>query len=211
MTAVDTTLSLVAPVSGVVVLLDRVPDPVFAQRLVGDGIAIDPLSDTIVAPCDARVMQVHRAHHAITLSAHGVEIILHVGLDTVGLNGDGFHPLVATGADVRAGDPLLRFDADLVASRARSLLTEMVVSTSDRILGQRVDASGIVEAGRDVVVTLQLVGATAAPVRGATSGAHRTATVIVQSRVGLHARPAALIAATAKRFHAHGPVAEGQQ
>src|SRR3954469_24830207 len=153
MTANGRTLSLVAPVSGVVVPLDRVPDPVFAQRLVGDGVSIDPLGDMIVAPCDARVTQVHRARHAITLAAHGVEIIVHVGLDTVGLNGDGFHPLVESGADVRAGEPLLRFDGDLVARRARSLLTEMVVSTSDRILSQRVDASGTVEAGRDVVVT----------------------------------------------------------
>src|SRR5665647_1268448 len=127
------TLTLLAPLSGIIEPLELVPDPAFAQRLVGDGLSIDPLSDRVLAPCDARVLQVHRAHHAVTLLAQGLEIIIHVGLDTVMLRGEGFTAHVAADDVVRGGDPLLSFDADLVARRARSLLTQVVVSNVDRI------------------------------------------------------------------------------
>src|SRR5687768_1864575 len=106
------TLTLLAPLSGVIVPLDRVPDPVFAQRLVGDGISIDPLSQRLLAPCDARIVQVHRAGHALTLSASGLEIVIHIGLDTVLLKGKGFEPIVKAGDLVHACDPLISFDAD---------------------------------------------------------------------------------------------------
>ena len=91
-------LRLVAPLSGVLVPLTDVPDPVFAQKLVGDGISIDPLSAELLAPCDGRVVQVHRAAHALTIAAAGLEIMIHIGLDTVNLKGQGFT------ARVRAGD-----------------------------------------------------------------------------------------------------------
>jgi glucose-specific phosphotransferase system IIA component len=128
-------LIIVAPLSGIIVPLERVPDPAFAQRLVGDGVSIDPMSDRVLAPCDARVLQIHRAHHAVTLSARGLEIIIHVGLDTVLLNGEGFTALVKAGDTVRTGDALLSFDADLVARRARSLLTQVVVSNVESVAG----------------------------------------------------------------------------
>jgi glucose-specific phosphotransferase system IIA component len=124
----EPSLVLLAPVSGILVPLADVPDDAFAQRLVGDGVSIDPLSDTVVAPCDARVLMIHRAGHALTLEASGLEIVIHVGLDTVALNGEGFTALVQAGGFVKTGDPLLRFDADLVGRRAKSLLTEMIVT-----------------------------------------------------------------------------------
>jgi glucose-specific phosphotransferase system IIA component len=116
-------LTLMAPISGVIVPLDQVPDPVFAERLVGDGVSIDPVSQDLVAPCDAKVIQVHRAKHALTLDAGGTEIVIHIGLDTVELKGEGFTAHVKAGDSVRLGDRLLSFVADLVASRARSLHT----------------------------------------------------------------------------------------
>ena len=77
-------LTLKAPLSGVVVPLGEVPDPVFAQKMVGDGVSIDPISASLVAPCDGRVVQIHSAAHAVTLaSSHGVEILIHIGLDRV--------------------------------------------------------------------------------------------------------------------------------
>src|SRR5688572_18020782 len=103
-------LALMAPLSGVIVALDEVPDAAFAQRLAGDGLSIDPLSDRVLAPCDARVIQVHRAGHALTLDASGIELIIHIGLDTVGLKGEGFSPLVKAGDDVRLGDVLITYD-----------------------------------------------------------------------------------------------------
>ena len=201
-------LTLVAPISGVLVPLDAVPDPAFAQRLAGDGVSIDPLSDVVVAPCDAVVRLVHRAGHAVTIEAFGLEIVIHIGLDTVALRGEGFHPVVKNGDSVRAGDPLLRFDIDLVARRARSLLTEMVITNMDVVSALR-PRSGRVVGGRDVVleVSLNEQRPAAAPTGNqagepASAGMVRSAPIIVASETGLHARPAAVVAATARRFAA---------
>jgi multiphosphoryl transfer protein len=196
-----TTLTLLAPVSGIIVPLDRVPDPVFAQRLVGDGAAIDPLDQRLVAPCDARVLQVHRAGHALTLSASGVEILIHVGLDTVKLNGRGFSASVKAGDEVRAGDVLMTFDADFIATNARSLLSPMLVTSMDRVASLEV-GSGRVVAGRDVVLRVLLGTAGAAGGGRGTGGADvvESAPVVVASETGLHARPAAVVAAAARRF-----------
>lgn len=196
------TLALLAPVSGVIVPLDEVPDPVFAQRLAGDGLSIDPLGSELVAPCDAVVRQVHRASHAVTLEASGLEIVIHVGLDTVLLQGAGFHPAVKAGQPVRAGEVLLRFDIDAVARRARSLLTEVIVSNMDRVATLR-PRSGMVVAGHDVLFEVELTtdpGTTAAPASADT--AITSPPVVVGARTGLHARPAAVVAAAARRFAA---------
>ncbi|HEX6535589.1 MAG TPA: glucose PTS transporter subunit IIA, partial [Gemmatimonadaceae bacterium] len=203
--AADTpSLTLLAPLSGVIVPLDRVPDPAFAQRLAGDGIAIDPLSDRVLAPCDARVLHVHRAHHALTLSARGLEILIHVGLDTVMLKGEGFTALVKDGDEVRAGDPLLAFDADLVARRARSLLTEILIANVDRVASIEPGA-GTVVAGRDVLMRVRIAGAGAGRAEGARAGEGEAVVsppIAIGTATGLHARPAATLAAAARQFAA---------
>lgn len=192
-------ITLKAPLSGVVVPLDQVPDPVFSQRLVGDGISIDPTSSQLLAPCDARVIQVHRARHALTLAADAIEIIVHIGLDTVALNGDGFTVHVAEGDDVRTGDPLITFDPDLVARRARSLLTQILISNASHGIALKA-AEGKVRANTDVLLTLDVPYATDAHHAGSGSEIAVSATVRVTHENGLHARPAGLIAACARRF-----------
>ena len=194
-----TTLTLVAPVSGIIVPLDRVPDAVFAQRLVGDGIAIDPLDQRLVAPCDARILQVHRAGHALTLSASGIEILIHVGLDTVKLNGKGFSSSVKAGAEVRVGDPLMTFDADFIATHARSLLSPMLVTSVDRVAAIQPRA-GTVIAGRDVVMQVVLGGPGEAASAQHKGDAVQSDPIVVASETGLHARPAAVVAAAARKF-----------
>jgi phosphoenolpyruvate-protein phosphotransferase len=194
-------LILLAPLSGIIVPLDRVPDAAFAQRLVGDGASIDPLSDRVLAPCDARVVQVHRAHHALTLAAHGLEIIIHVGLDTVQLKGEGFTALVREGDVVRAGDALLSFDADLVARRARSLLTQVLIANMERVASIRA-STGSVTAGRDVLMRVTLAASEAPLDAGAQGAAVRSAPIVITAASGLHARPAAMLTAAARRFTA---------
>ena len=195
------TLTLVAPLSGVIVPIDRVPDPAFAQRLAGDGVSLDPLDQRVVAPCDGRVLQVHRAGHALTLStADGIELLIHVGLDTVKLNGRGFTPGVKAGDEVRTGDLLLTFDADLIATQARSLLTPVLVTNTDRIASLRPRA-GTVVAGRDVLMEI-VVGALAgaAPPPQQKGEVVQSPPIVIASESGLHARPAAMVAAAARRF-----------
>ena len=104
-------LVLMAPLKGWVSALEEAPDAVFAERMLGDGLAIDPLDSTLHAPCDATVVSVHRAGHAVTLRAeNGAEILMHIGLETVALNGEGFEAFVREGQAVRAGDRLIGFD-----------------------------------------------------------------------------------------------------
>ena len=83
--------SLLAPFDGPAVPLRRVPDPVFAGLMMGDGLALEPLSDTLLAPCDGEVAQLARTGHALTLrAARGEEVLIHIGIDTVKLEGEGF-------------------------------------------------------------------------------------------------------------------------
>ena len=89
--ATNAPVVLNAPIAGWVVPLIEVPDPVFSGRVLGDGVAIDPVDGTLCAPCDGLVTTLHRARHALTLRAlNGAEILMHIGLDTVALNGEGF-------------------------------------------------------------------------------------------------------------------------
>jgi phosphocarrier protein FPr len=195
----STTLTLLAPVSGVIVPLEQVPDPAFARRLAGDGLALDPLDQRLVAPCDARVLHVHRAGHALTLSASGLEILIHVGLDTVALNGKGFEPRVTAGDEVRAGEQLLTFDADYVARHARSLITPVLVVSMDRVAGLQVRAGRVV-AGRDALIEVRLAAVGPEATARTQGAAVESAPILIASQSGLHARPAAAVAAAARRF-----------
>lgn len=129
-TAVATaaTLRLRAPVAGRVLALGEVPDPMFAEGTMGPGLAIDPSGDVIVAPADATVASVFPTGHAIGLLLDdGTELLIHIGIDTVGLKGDGFETLVSAGEHVRAGTPLLRFDVGRIRAAGLSPITPIVV------------------------------------------------------------------------------------
>ncbi|MFO1371073.1 MAG: PTS glucose transporter subunit IIA [Candidatus Competibacteraceae bacterium] len=107
--------ALNAPLSGPLVPLERVPDPVFAQKMVGDGISIDPIDQCLRAPCDGEIAQLHPAGHAVTIATpQGIEVMIHIGLDTVGLKGAS-SPRRRSRADRRYPD---RIDADYIATRA---------------------------------------------------------------------------------------------
>ena len=130
-----TTLILKAPLSGWALPLAQIPDPVFAQGMAGDGVAIDPTGNVLHAPCDGEVVPMQGAKHALTIrAASGHEILLHVGIDTVQLGGEGFEMLVAPGQLIAAGQPLLRFDLDLIARRAKSAVTPILLASEGAIL-----------------------------------------------------------------------------
>jgi phosphocarrier protein FPr/phosphocarrier protein len=193
-------LVLFAPLKGWIAPLDETPDAVFAERMLGDGLAIDPFGSTLHAPCDAVVATVHRARHAVTLrAANGAEILMHVGLETVALNGEGFSVFVKEGQGVKAGDKLLDFDIDLLAQRARSLITPVVITNPDVFRIVRRDQDREVSVG-DFLMELAPIGGTAAA--GLVSDGEVARAVIVPLVHGVHARPAARIAETARKFEA---------
>jgi len=198
-TGPTTDLTLVAPISGLIVPIEKVPDPVFAQKMIGEGISIDPLTGRLLAPCDGVVAQLHPSHHAVTIrTTEGLEVLLHIGLDTVQMRGEGFTPRVSVGDRVKTGDELIAFDLDKVATKAKSLLTQMVIANSD-LLTSFTSRTGLVTAGEDVAAELSLAGGDVAESesqgRSVTSAA-----ILVPNLTGLHARPAAVLANMAKKF-----------
>lgn len=206
----DDTLTLRAPLSGVVYPLERIPDPVFAQKLVGDGISIDPTDSVLCAPCPGEVMQLHPASHALTLrTREGVEVLMHIGIDTVALKGVGFTPRIKVGDKVESGAPLIEFDLDQVATHAKSLLTQIVLSNGEmtRVVER---ASGRVKVGTDPLLRIAL---TQAPAAAATAdGATVTSdAIIIPNATGLHARPAAVLASVAKNFQSEVKLQTGDR
>jgi phosphocarrier protein FPr/phosphocarrier protein len=190
-------MEILAPLSGLIVALEDLPDPVFAHKLVGDGVAIDPTSNEVLAPVDGRVTQLHRAHHALAITDDsGVEILIHVGLDTVKLEGRGFTPLVALDERVVRGQALLRFDADLIACQGFSLLTPVVVTSGVASLEH---ALGLAEAGSTKLLRLERV-ADSAPAPDAPRPARVSEPIATRNPDGLHARPAAVLAECARGF-----------
>jgi multiphosphoryl transfer protein len=191
-------LVLSAPLKGWIAPLDETPDAVFAERMLGDGLAIDPLDSTLHAPCDAVVTTVHRARHAVTLRAvNGAEILMHVGLETVALNGEGFTVFVKEGQAVKAGDKLLGFDIDLLAQKARSLITPVVVTNLDAFEIVRRDQDREIGVG-DFLMELSPVGGAAAP--SVVEAGEVSRALVVPLVHGIHARPAARIAEAARKF-----------
>ena len=192
-------LILLAPVSGVIYPLERVPDPVFSQKLAGDGISIDPTDNVLRAPCPGEIVQQHAAGHAVTLKAAGeVEVLMHVGIDTVTLKGQGFTSRVKVGDKVETGAPLIEFDLDYVATNAKSLLTEVIISNGERV-SRMVYGSGTATVGKTPVLTLTLNGA-AAVGREEAGPTVTSEAIILPNPNGLHARPAAVLSSTAKTF-----------
>jgi phosphocarrier protein FPr len=202
------TIELKAPMDGVILPLEQVPDPVFSQKMVGDGLSLDPLSQVLIAPCAGTVANLHRAGHAVTLTTpEGIELMMHIGLDTVSLKGKGFTPRVSEGQAVAAGQPLIAFDADFLATHAKSLLTQIVVTNGERVSAYH-PASGLVRAGTDTLLTLDLVAAAGA--EGETAGKQVVSeAILIPNPTGLHARPAAVLANMAKRFKARVTLQRG--
>jgi phosphocarrier protein FPr/phosphocarrier protein len=192
-------LELVAPLDGLTVPLSSVPDPVFAGLMMGDGLAIEPLSGTLLAPFDGVVTNLARSHHALSLRSDlGAEVLIHVGVDTVRLNGQGFTPRVEQGSRVRCGQPLLDIDLDRVARLAPSLLTMLVFPEPDWQVSFR--AQGRVAAGQTGLLTVERQATTSDVAIQAGQTVSREA--IVNHENGLHARPATLVQGVARRYAA---------
>ncbi|MGY2189409.1 phosphoenolpyruvate--protein phosphotransferase [Pseudomonas sp. SDO5591_S426] len=192
-------LTLSAPLSGPVLTLAKVPDAVFASGAMGDGIAIDPLNDTLHAPCAGVVVHVARTGHAVTLRAdNGAELLLHLGLDTVELQGQGFTMLVQEGARVANGQPLLRYDQDKVAQQCKSLVSLLILTNSQDFQARPITLKSV-KVGEPLLHIIRRNGV------GAHSevefvGEEQIGHIRIAHRGGLHARPAALIRQTAQGF-----------
>ncbi|WP_436893604.1 N-acetylglucosamine-specific PTS transporter subunit IIBC [Siccibacter turicensis] len=141
--------ALVSPVSGEVVPLDQVPDEAFASKAVGDGVAVKPTGNRVVAPAAGTIVKIFNTNHAFCLETeNGAEIVVHMGIDTVSLNGQGFSRLVEEGAEVVAGQPVLEMDLAFLNANAHSMISPVVCSNIDDFSALVVTARGLVVAGQ---------------------------------------------------------------
>lgn len=182
--------SLVSPLTGVAVPIEHAPDPVFAQKMVGDGISIDPLEGVLVSPCDGEVVQLHESQHAITIrSEDGIDILIHIGIDTVTMKGHGFTPLVEIGDHVQVGQVLIEFDLMAVAVGAPYSMTQIVITNMDRVADLELAPQGKIEK-EDFLLSYNVVEP-AAEEATETGDYLLSDPIYLCNTVGLHARPAA--------------------
>ena len=123
----SSTNNYIQPLEGKLLNISEVPDPVFSQKMMGDGIAVDPINGVLVAPADGQIMNVFPTKHALSMTDNsGKEILIHVGLDTVALKGEGFTAFVKDGDKVKQGQKLMEIDFDAIKSKVPSIITPMV-------------------------------------------------------------------------------------
>jgi sugar PTS system EIIA component len=147
-------VKVLAPLDGTVSDLATVPDEVFAQKMVGDGLAINPSGMVAVAPVTGTLVKLFPGGHAFGIATEeGVELIVHIGIDTVELNGQGFENIATEGQFIQAGDPLVRFDRAVIESLGKVVLSP-VVSTGPGTIVE--PAQGSVRAGLDVLFIVKV-------------------------------------------------------
>lgn len=124
-------IKVAAPVAGRIFDITEAKDEVFSSKMMGDGFAVEPESEEIVAPCDGRIALLAGTLHAVAIEKDGVQLLIHVGLDTVELQGKGFEAKVAEGDQVKKGDVLLHFDRAYIESQGKPLTTMLVITNMD--------------------------------------------------------------------------------
>lgn len=147
---------VLAPVGGDVIPLEEFPDAVFSQGILGPGCGILPAGDTVVSPFDGTVTQLTDTMHAVGVTgAGGVEVLIHVGVDTVEMAGNGFRSLVKQGQKLRTGDPLIQFDRDAIRAAGHADAVAVVVTNSDEFSAVELRGAGTVAAGEPILEALK--------------------------------------------------------
>jgi len=150
------TISLIAPIMGEVIGLEEVPDPVFSEKMMGDGLAIIPTEGKVVAPCDGKIIHVFPTKHAMgMLTKEGIELLIHIGLETVNLKGKGFDSFVEANTEVKQGQLLISFDLKYVSENAKSLITPIVITNMNKVNNISIKKN-IVKSEKDVIMNIDI-------------------------------------------------------
>lgn len=149
-------IEIVAPITGNLLPIEEVPDKVFSQKMIGDGLAIEPIEGKVVSPIDGTVVTIFPTNHAIGLiTKEGLEILIHIGLDTVELNGLGFKHIIEKDRKVKKGDLLMEFDKDLIIEKGKSPITPIIITNMDKV--SRIDKKdGPVNKGENIIFTVEM-------------------------------------------------------
>lgn len=142
-----------SPVKGIATLIEETPDEAFAGKMMGDGIMIMPEESTVFAPCDGEVLFVFPSKHAVGIkTTDGFEILIHIGINTVELNGEGFEAFVETGDKVKKGDKLISFDIEYIKDKVPSMATPFIFTALNENQRVKLIKKGEVNALEDVLI-----------------------------------------------------------
>jgi len=193
--------TVLSPVTGNTKPLEQVPDPAFAEKMLGDGLAVEPTDSFVVAPFDGTVTSLHSSLHALTLRNGSVEILIHIGVESVMLKGKGFKALVQTNQSVKQGQKLIEFDPIFLAKNAPCNWVITLVTSPEEAALEKTTQSQL-RAGQDYLFRLPEIEGSQN-----NSSTDNTNTVwsfsepiIIPNKNGLHARPAAALAQAAKQY-----------
>jgi len=143
---------LMAPVTGRVIDLSEVKDELFSKRIMGDGVAVEPSGNLVVAPAAGEVTLIFPTNHAFGLKLrNGVEVLVHIGLDTVELQGAGFTRMIEPNRKVKAGQPIIQFDRKVLQEHGCQMTTMVLVTNMDLLKEFNREKKRNVEAGKDQV------------------------------------------------------------
>ena len=144
--------TVLTPLQGKVLAQSDIPDETFAQGILGPGCGIEPTGDTVYAPFDGTITQVASTLHAVGITSDdGIELLIHVGMDTVEMQGKGFTALVKEEQKVKAGTALLKVDLDAIRAANHPTTTAIIVTNGDDLNGMKVVADGPVTAGAPMI------------------------------------------------------------
>lgn len=143
----DEWFNIYSPLNGRVIPLGEIPDDAFAQKMIGDGCGIEPAEGSICSPVDAEI-DIFATNHAVSFEvANGLELIVHFGIDTVKLNGEGFTRIAEPGSNVKVNQELIKYDLNYIKENAKSTKTPVIVANMDQVETLEIVASGDVKVG----------------------------------------------------------------
>jgi len=146
------TLNIKAPLKGEYINISETPDHVFSNKMLGDGIVIKPKEEVIQSPIEGSIEMIFHTNHAVGIKTKdGIEILIHIGIDTVELGGEGFLRIAEEGANIKVGDPIIKFDRKFIKEKGKSDVVVMVVTNGEEIkkfktiLGTRAMGEDVIE------------------------------------------------------------------
>ncbi|MEB1806363.1 MAG: PTS glucose transporter subunit IIA [Bacillaceae bacterium] len=146
-----------SPMNGTYVKVEDVPDPTFAQKMIGDGFAVEPSNGEVVSPVEGEIIQVFPTKHAIGIrSLSGAEVLIHIGIETVNMKGEGFEVFVKEGDKVQVGTKLVEFSLDLIKEKAASTITPIVITNADQLQSLKLEPVSEVVAGKTPIANFSM-------------------------------------------------------
>ena len=146
-----------APMSGQVINLSKVPNEIFASRSAGDGVVIDPTDDLVLAPADGNLSFILKSNHAFCMKLdNGIVIVVHIGIDTVELNGEGFERLIEYGGRVKVGEPIIKINREKIIKKGYSLLTPVLITNMELVIDKKYYTNIEVIAGKDIIMSYKV-------------------------------------------------------